>query len=89
MYRLQSYLLVLERAHFKSSSSFIEFQTVEFEHVSSSTLAWVFPVLAQVIRVFHVFFELEFSQVWVLRVKAGRVFEFGVARSSTCIYYVT
>ena len=38
---------------------------------------------------FSGFFELEFSQVWVLRVKAGRVFEFGVARSSTCIYYVT
>ena len=34
--------LVLERAHFISSLSFIEFQTVEFEHVSSSTFARVF-----------------------------------------------
>ena len=45
---------MLERAHFISSSSFIEFQTVEFEHVSSSTFARVFRVLARVIRVFQV-----------------------------------
>ena len=38
-----------------SSLSFIELQTVEFEHVSSSTFAPVFQVLAQVIRVFQVF----------------------------------
>ena len=56
-------LLVLERAHFISSSSFIDFQTVEFEHVSSSTFAQVFRVLAQVIRVFQIFFELEFTGV--------------------------
>ena len=44
-------LVVLERAN----SSFIEFQTVEFKHVSSSTFARVFRVLARVIRVFEVF----------------------------------
>ena len=48
-------LLVHTRAHFISRSSFIEFQTVEFEHVSSSTFALVF-------RIFQVFFELEFLQ---------------------------
>ena len=48
-------MLVLERAHFISSSSFIEFKTVEFEHVSSLTFARVFQVLACVIRVFQVF----------------------------------
>ena len=36
---------------------------------------------------FSGFFELEFSRVWVLRVKARRVFEFRVARSSTSKYY--
>ena len=48
-------VLVLERAHFISSSSFIEFQTVEFQHVSSSTFDQAFRVLAPVIRVFQVF----------------------------------
>ena len=36
------YTLVLEQAHFKSSSNFIEFQTVKFVHVSGSTVARVF-----------------------------------------------
>ena len=34
----QTFLLVLERAHFLSSLSFIEFQSVEFEHVSNSKI---------------------------------------------------
>ena len=55
MDRVNFYLIVLERAHFISNSSFIEFQTVEFEHVSSLTFARVFRVLARVIRVFQVF----------------------------------
>ena len=37
---------------FLSSSSFIEFQIVEFKHVSCSTFVWVFQILAPVIRVF-------------------------------------
>ena len=79
--------LVLERAHFISSSSFIEFQTVEVEHVSSSTFARVFLVLAQVCNTsFSGFFEINFSRVWVLMVKARRVFEFRVPRCSTTIH---
>ena len=38
--------------HFLSSSSFIQVQTVEFEHVSSLNFAQVFGVLAWVIPVF-------------------------------------
>ena len=41
--------LVPNRAHFLSSSSFIKFQTVEFDHVSSSSVASVFRIMAQVI----------------------------------------
>ena len=51
-------LLVPDQAHYLASSSFIEFQTVELEHVSSSTFARVFLVLARVIRIFQVFFRL-------------------------------
>ena len=40
------YVLVLEQAHIISCPSFIEFQTVKFEHVSSSTFAQLFQVLA-------------------------------------------
>ena len=60
------YILVPDRAHFLLSSSFMEFQTVEFEHVSSSNFARVFRVLSGVIRVFQVYLsssldEFEFS----------------------------
>ena len=47
-------LLMLERAHFISSLSFIEFQPVEFEHVSGSNFAGVFQVLAEVIQIIQV-----------------------------------
>ena len=47
--------IVPDRAHFLSSSSFIKFQTVEFEYVSSSNSARVFRVLPRVIRVFQIF----------------------------------
>ena len=50
-----TFTLVPIRAHFLLSSSFIEFQIVEFEHVSNSILAQVLWVLAQVIRVFQIF----------------------------------
>ena len=44
-----------DRAHFLPSSSFIEYQSVEFEHVSRMNFAKVFRVFAQVIQVFQVF----------------------------------
>ena len=44
------FLIVLKRACFISGSSFIKFQTVELEHVSSSTFAQVFRVLARKIH---------------------------------------
>ena len=50
--------LVPDQAHFLSSSSFIKFKIVEFEHESSSNAAPVFRVTAQGIRVSRVFFEL-------------------------------
>ena len=46
-------MVVPDRAHFLSSLSFIEFQIVELEHVSSLTFARVFRVIAQVIQVFR------------------------------------
>ena len=48
-------MVVPDRAHFLSSLSLIEFQTVEFEHVSSLTFARVFRVLARVTQVYQVF----------------------------------
>ena len=53
---------MLERAHFISNSSFIEFQTVEFQHVSSLTFAQVFWVLAGVIQVFQVFLSSSLAE---------------------------
>ena len=53
--------VMLHRAQFSSSLSCIEFQTVEFEHVSSSNFAPVFRVLARVVWVFQVFLELKFA----------------------------
>ena len=41
-----------DRAHFLLSSSFNQFQTVEFEHVSSSRFARVFRVIVQVLQIF-------------------------------------
>ena len=61
-YRYSDFPQVLERAHFILSLSFIEFQTVEFKHVSSSTLNWVFRVLDQVIRVFQVFLSSSLAE---------------------------
>ena len=52
---LHWYILVPDRAHFLSSFSFFEFQTIEFQHASSLNFAQVFRVLAWVIRVFQVF----------------------------------
>ena len=72
-----------DQAHFLSSSSFIEFQAVEFEHESRLNFARVFRVLTQVTRVFQAFFELEFSQVRVFRVKTRRLFDLRVAPSGT------
>ena len=49
---------MLDRAHFLSSLSIIEFfKTVEIEHLSSSNSAQVFGVLARVIQVFQDFFR--------------------------------
>ena len=53
---------MLERAYSISSSSFIEFQTVEFEHVSSSNFAQVFRVLVQVMRVFQYFLSSSLAE---------------------------
>ena len=68
-HRFRTYKLVTNRAHFLLSSSFIEFQTVEFEHVTSSTFAQVFRVLAQVIRVFQVFASLSLAKFEILGLK--------------------
>ena len=78
-------LLVLERAHFLSSSSFIEFQTVKFEHVLSSTFAWVFRVLARAIRVFQVFLSSSLVEFKFWGIKLFEFSSFQVARSSTTI----
>ena len=64
-----------------------EFQTVKFQHVSSSNFAQVFWVLARVIKVFQVF-ALEFSWVWILRVNTCRTFDFRVAQYGTSRYPV-
>ena len=49
-------------AHFISSLSFIEFQTVEFVRASSSTFDLVNRILAQEIRVFQVFSSLSLAE---------------------------
>ena len=70
-------LLVFERAYFIWHSSFIEFQTVEFEHVSSSTVAWTFWVLAQVMRVFQAFSSSSLAEFefWGLKLVGFLSFE--------------
>ena len=68
-----------DQAHFLSSLSFIEFQTVEFEHLSSSTFAGILS-FGSINTIFSGFFKLVFSRVGVLRVKTSRVFEFRVAQ---------
>ena len=78
-----------DQTYFLTNLSFIKFQTVEFQHVSSSTFAWVFRVLAQLIQVFSRLFELQFSWVWALSVKTRWAFEFWVAWSGTGIYFFT
>ena len=85
-YFKSTFLLVLERAHFISSLSFVEFQTVEFEHVSSSCLSNSSFGLSD--TSFSGFIELQFNRVWVLKVKTGRVFKFPVACSSTNLYQI-
>ena len=60
---------MLEQTHFILSSSFIEFQTVEFKHVSSSTFARVFPVLARVLRVFQGFSSSSLAKFEILGLK--------------------
>ena len=51
---------MLEQDHF--ISSFIEFQTVDFEHVSSLPFARVFQVSARVIQVFQAFLSLSLAE---------------------------
>ena len=85
---LQIYFIdVPDRAHFLSSFSFIEFQTVEFEYVSISNFARVFWVLARVISVFWVFSTSSLAEFELnMRVKNRRRFEFEVASSGTTFY---
>ena len=67
-------LLVFERAHFISRSSFIEFQTVESENVWSSTFARVFRVLARVIHIFRIF-SSSGLEIWGLKLIEFSSFE--------------
>ena len=64
-------------AHSISSSSFIEFQTVEFEHKSSLSFARVFRVLNQVIRGFQVFSSSSLAEFefWELKLVKYSGFE--------------
>ena len=76
-----SSILVLDLAHLLSSSNFVGFQNIEFEHASSSKI-YYFWSLSLILKIQII--ELEFSQVWVFRAKSCRVFEFfWVAWSST------
>ena len=59
---VRKYYLVPNRAHFLSMSSFIEFQTGEFKHVSSLDFARVFRVLTQAIQVLQVVLSSSLAQ---------------------------